>query len=136
MRREFQLPNEDVRFLDSLGLPWETILQGSERWVLIHEHPLPDGYNIKRVTIGVLISGGYPEAQLDMFFLHPAVSRTDGIAIPASEIQQALAGNTFQRWSRHRPGDEPWRPGVDNLETHLVLTRDALDDEFIKRPRP
>jgi hypothetical protein len=35
MRRQFQLPNEDMRFLDSLGLPWETILQGSERWVVI-----------------------------------------------------------------------------------------------------
>jgi hypothetical protein len=84
----------------------------------------------------VLISGGYPEAQLDMFFLHPAVSRTDGVPIPASENQQALDGRTFQRWSRHRPGDEPWRPGVDDLETHLVLTRDAFADEFVKRPRP
>jgi hypothetical protein len=135
MRREFQLPNEDVRFLDSLGLPWEAILQGSERWVLVHEHPLPDGYNHKRVIVAVLISGGYPEAPLDMFFLYPAITRTDGVAIPASAVQQALDGKTFQRWSRHRPGDEPWRSGVDSLETHLVLTRDAFDDEFTKRPR-
>lgn len=135
MRREFQLPGEDVRFLDSLGLPWEAIIQGSDRWVLIHEHPLPGGYNHQRVTVAVLISGGYPESPLDMFFLHPAVARADGVTIPASEVRQALDGKNFQRWSRHRPGDEPWRPGVDNLETHLVLIRDAFADEFTKRPR-
>lgn len=59
MRREFQLPAEDMRFLDDLGLPWETTIQGAERWVLIHEHPLPDGYDHKRVTVAILISGGY-----------------------------------------------------------------------------
>ena len=59
MRQDFQLPLEDVRFLTRLGLPWETVLQGSERWVLIHEHPLPDGYNQVVVTIAILISGGY-----------------------------------------------------------------------------
>ena len=71
-----------------------------------------------------------------MFFAPRSSPVPTAVPIPASEPQQALDGKTFQRWSRHRPGDEPWRPGVDNLETHLVLTRDAFDDEFIKRPRP
>ena len=109
MRRDFQLSTDDTRFLDGLGLPWEAVLQGSERWVLIHEHPLPDGYSSKLVTVAILISGGYPEAPLDMFYLLPAVARPDGAVIPATSAQ-AIDGKTYQRWSRHRPGDQPWRP--------------------------
>lgn len=134
MRREFQLPPDDVLFLDSLGLPWETIIQGSERWVLIHEHPLPDGYNHKTVTVAVLISGGYPEAPLDMFYLLPALEREDGTSIPATSRRQ-LEGKSYQRWSRHRPPDHRWRPEIDNLETHIDLTRDAFAREFVERPR-
>jgi E2/UBC family protein E len=135
MRREFQLPAEDVRFLERLGLPWETIVQGPERWVLVHGHPLPAGYDHTHVTVAILISGGYPEALLDMFYLLPVVARPDGAVIPATSAQ-AIDGKTYQRWSRHRPGDQPWRPGIDNLETHFDLTRDALDREFVERPCP
>lgn len=134
MRREFQLPADDIRFLDSLGRPWETIIQGSQRWVLIHEHPLPDGYNRKTVTVAVLISGGYPEAPLDMFYLLPALERVDGTPIPATSGHQ-LEGKGYQRWSRHRPPEQPWRPEIDNLETHIDLTRDAFAREFVERPR-
>lgn len=133
MRREFQLPSDDVRFLDSLGLSWETVTQAAERWVLIHEHPLPHGYDYERVTAATLISGGYPESPLDMFYVHPALSRRDGVAIPAT-LAHVLDGKTYQRWSRHRPPDHPWRPGVDNLETHFDLTRDAFERELLERP--
>jgi hypothetical protein len=134
MRCEFQLPSEDVRFLERLGLPWETIVQGAERWVLGHEHPLPAGYDHAHVIVAILISGGYPEAPLDMFYLLPGITRPDGIAIPATSTQP-IDGKTYQRWSRHRPGDQPWRAGVDNLETQFDLTRDAFDREFAERPR-
>lgn len=134
MRRQFQLPAEDVGFLDSLGLPWEAIIQGSERWVLIHEHPLPDGYNQKTVTVAVLISSGYPEGALDMFYVFPALERVDGISIPATS-PHALDVKNYQRWSRHRPPEHPWRAEVDNLETHMDLTRDAFVREFLERPR-
>jgi hypothetical protein len=70
-----------------------------------------------------------------MFYLLPAVARPDGAAIPATSAQ-AIDGKTYQRWSRHRPSDQPWRPGIDNLETHFDLTRDAFDREFVERPRP
>jgi hypothetical protein len=135
VRQDFQLPLEDVQFLTRLGLPWETVVQGSERWVLIHEHPLPNGYNHVVVSVAILISGGYPEAPLDMFFVFPAVVRVDGVGIPAADTQQAIDGRTFHRWSRHRPSAEPWRPGIDNLETHHDLTCDAFRREFLERPR-
>lgn len=134
MRREFQLPTEDVRFLDSLGQPWEAIIQASERWVLIHGCPLPDGFDHKRVAVAVCISGGYPEAPLDMFYLLPALSRSDGVAIPATSTH-LIDGKTYQRWSRHRPPEHPWRSGIDNFETHFHLTSDAFAREFAERPR-
>ena len=134
MRRDFQLPTEDLRFLESLGLPWETVIQGSERWVLVHEHPLPVGYDHQQVTVATLVSGGYPEAPLDMFYLFPALARPDGIAIPATSTHP-IDGKTYQRWSRHRPPEHPWRPDVDNVETHFALTRDAFDREFVERQR-
>ena len=133
MRRDFQLPAEDEQFLSRLGLAREAVLQGAERWVLIHEHPLPDGYNYRTVTLAILISGGYPEAPLDMFFVYPAVMRVDGIAIPASEVRQQIGGVVFHRWSRHRPSDHRWRPGIDNLETHYDFTCDSFRREFQQR---
>ena len=136
MRREFQLPAEDVRFLDSLGLPWEAILQGSERWVLIHEHPLPDGYSHKMVTVAVLISGGYPEAPLDMFYLLPRRQRTDGVAIPATRGQQALDGQDL-------PALVASPPGRTAVASRRRQPRNALDPdsrcvrrEFVEEATP
>jgi Prokaryotic E2 family E len=46
LRRQFDLPEEDTKFLNDYGLPWETIVDGSQ-WVLIHDFPAPPG-SIKR----------------------------------------------------------------------------------------
>ena len=37
-----------------------------------------------------------------------------------------IMGQEFQRWSRHRTGQNPWRPGIDNLHTHLSLVEEWL----------
>lgn len=37
LRRQFHLPADDVGYLDSLGLRWETIKNPQGRWVLIHD---------------------------------------------------------------------------------------------------
>jgi len=134
MRREFQLPEEDARFLNRTGLSWDAIVHGAERWVLIYEHPVPAGYNRSTTTIAINISSGYPEAPLDMFYVLPALERADGIPIPATSWHE-LQGQNYQRWSRHRPPEHPWRPDVDSLETHVDLIRDAFGREFSERPR-
>ena len=129
MRRQFSLLEADETFLESLGLPWEAIAENNVRWVLLHGYPVPPGYNHDRVVVAIRVETGYPEAQLDMVYFYPPLARLDGVAIGALSTQP-LGGKLFQRWSRHRTGVNPWRPGEDDLSTHLSLIEDWLEREF------
>jgi hypothetical protein len=131
-RRQFSLPADDVEGLDELGLPWETVLEGGAMWLLVHEHPLPAGYTIPLATVAIRISQNYPIEQLDMVYFFPAIVRADGVAIGATESYQAIAGQNFQRWSRHYTAANPWVPGEFSVLTHLALIRHWLEREFKK----
>ena len=133
MKRDFQLQEQDVDYLEGLGIPWETVNQGGMHWVIIHNYPVPPGYNINEVSVAVKIETGYPRAQLDMAYFFPALSRQDGKAINAITTQP-INGKQFQRWSRHRTGQNPWREGVDDLSTHMALVSFWFEKEFIKQP--
>lgn len=129
LRRQFDLLPVDRQFLEEYGLPWETIVDGSQ-WVLIHEFPAPEGYSHKTVTAAIRIETGYPQTELNMVYFYPALNRADGKVIRATEATQTLDGKTFQRWSRHRTPQNPWRTGEDNLGTHIMLVEDWLEREF------
>ncbi len=131
MRRQFVLPSFDVAHLDSTGLAWETVVDSGNRWVLVHDRPVPIGYTVERVTLALLIAPSYPEAQIDMAYFHPQLARKDGKPIGALAAQD-IEGKGFQRWSRHRTGESPWRPGEDDVFTHLVLVDDWLERELAK----
>lgn len=131
MRRQFLLPEADAEHLGAHGLEWETIVEPGWRWLLVQGFPVPDGFSVSSVTAAVSISPGYPDAPLDMVYFYPALARTDGRAIGALS-SQPIDGKTFQRWSRHRTGVNPWRPGVDDLAAHLTLVRHWLEREFTK----
>lgn len=132
-RRGFTLLEEDQEFLDSLKLRWETIRDGNNSWVLIHNYPIPEGYNVQEATIAIMMSPGYPTAQLDMVYFYPPLQRTDNQ--PIGRLTPMTVDNlTFQRWSRHRTSINPWRPGIDNLSTHVPLVDVWLFQEFQKRP--
>ncbi|ARS38075.1 multiubiquitin domain-containing protein [Pontibacter actiniarum] len=133
LRRHFALLEEDEEFLESLELPWETVNLQNILWVFIHDYPVRDGYNVSKATLGVRITSGYPVAQLDMVYFCPPLSRADGQPIGALS-PLSLDGKVFQQWSRHRTGQNPWRPGVDSLSTHMPLADFWLDQEFLKRP--
>jgi len=124
-RRTFSLPEEDQEYLYSLGLPWETIKDGETSWLLLHDHPLPTGYNADKATVAVCIGKGYPPAALDMVYFLPALARLDGKAIHAL-ADQKIDDQTFQRWSRHYG----WRPGVDTLVTHHLRIKEWLVTEL------
>ncbi|HVT84295.1 MAG TPA: E2/UBC family protein [Chitinophagaceae bacterium] len=133
MKRQFQLPEQDIVFLEGLGLSWETVISGGMHWVLIHNYPLPLGYNCKETSVAIKIESGYPRSQLDMAYFFPALSRLDGKPINAVTFQ-VIEGKQYQRWSRHRTGQNPWREGVDDLSTHMALVNFWFEQEFIKRP--
>lgn len=132
MRRQFDLPEADEAHLESLGRPWETITDGSARWLLVHEWPISAGYNYSAVSIAIRIEPGYPDTQLDMVYVLPHLARTDQVSINALS-NQAIDGKDWQRWSRHRTNENPWRPGIDDLSTHLFLVDDWFTREFHAR---
>lgn len=131
MRRQFNLLPEDEQLLNDYGLPWETVVDGSQ-WVLIHDFPTHEGYNHKTVIAAIRLETGYPNTALDMVYFHPALIRTDGRQIGATQAVQLIAGVSYQRWSRHRTAQNPWRPAIDSLGTHIVLIEDWLQREFEK----
>jgi hypothetical protein len=131
MRREFTLPEADVAFLETLGLAWETVIQNNTRWLILHDYESPEGYNQTRVFLGIRISPGYPDTQLDMVYFSPPLARQDGRPIGALS-NTTLDGKTYQQWSRHRTGLNPWRPGEDDLSTHLELVKHWLERELRK----
>ena len=128
-RRSVALLDHDRVFLESYGLPWESIVDGS-RWVLLHRFALPSGASASEVTVAIRMEDGYPLAQLDMMYVHPAIVRLDGRPIPQTNVTQQLDDKIFQRWSRHRTQDNPWVAGQDSLETHIYLIEDCFKSEL------
>ncbi|MXX36828.1 MAG: hypothetical protein F4Z85_01915 [Gemmatimonadetes bacterium] len=129
LRRQFETLLQDKAFLEQYGLPWETVVDGSQ-WVLIHDFFTHDGYNYPKASIAVRLETGYPQAQLDMVYVNPVLARKDGAKIPQTESRQRLDGKDWQRWSRHRTSANPWRPSEDSLETHVYLIEDWFAREF------
>lgn len=118
-RRQFQLPELDEAFLDSLGLTWETVEEAGVQWLLLADYQLPEGFDRAVVDVAIQISAGYPAAQLDMAYFHPWIATASHRPIPAADVAQALDGRQWQRWSRHRTGENPWIPGEDDLSSHV-----------------
>lgn len=99
--------------LDQNGRPWETISSG-QRWLILHNVPMPVGYNVPEVSLAISINPSYPQAALDMVYVYPPLVLQSGRAIPCLAAMM-IDGQQWQRWSRHYA----WRPNVDCLETHL-----------------
>ncbi len=129
VRRDFQPPEADTDYLCGLGLDWETATENETLWLIIHGWKLPDGYNDRQVSLALLVPPNYPDSQIDMVYFCPALSRVDGKPIGALNSQTIL-GETWQRWSRHRTSANPWRPGEDDIASHLSLVDEWLRREF------
>lgn len=130
LRREFALLPVDVKFLDGTGLSWETVKDGERRWLVVHDYEVFAGYQPTKVTLALDIPKDYPQAQIDMFYFAPAVSRCDSIAIPNTHVNVTIGGVAFQGWSRHRKAPHTWDPNSDNVGTHFSLVEHSLAREF------
>ncbi len=120
MRRQFNLPENDVEFLDSKGFLWETLLESNFRWLLINDYPIPDGFNVQRATIALNTDINYPNTQIDMAFFYPSLSKINNRIISAVS-PRFIDLREFQQWSRHRTSSNPWKPGEDDISTHLGM---------------
>lgn len=132
MRREFLLPEEDIDSLEASQFTWEAIKSGNQQWVFIHDYPIPGGYNQQAALLALRIDPGYPTSQIDMVYFYPGLFRCDGKPIGAL-TNLTLDNKSFQRWSRHRTPQNPWRTGIDNLASHLLLINYWLEREFTLR---
>lgn len=129
LRRQFDLPESDCQHLESLGLSWETIVDGGSRWLIVHAFPVPGAYTAPTALVALQIAPGYPDVQIDMAYFYPALARSDGKPI-AQIADQPIDGKVYQRWSRHRTDVDPWRPSIDNVGTHLVQVTEWLRREL------
>jgi len=130
LRKQFSLPEEDMEFLENINIRYETIVERNTRWLLLLNFSVPIGYNNKSVKAAFKIDNGYPVSQLDMVYFSPPLARNDNRQIKALS-NQVIDGVIFQRWSRHRTPQNPWRPGVDDLSTHISLAKYWLDRELL-----
>ncbi len=101
IRQDFRLPATDEEYLNHLGLPWETVRDGATQWLVVHGWRVPGGYNYQAVDLALLIPSNYSDSQIDMVYFKPLLARQDGGAINALSTQ-AISGEVWQRWSRHR----------------------------------
>jgi len=130
-RSQFQLSQDDTLFLNSLNLPWEAVNEGGIQRVIIHNFPVPDGYNHTHVKVNMRLDSGYPDTQIDMAYFYPALARTDSKQVKAIALDR-FDGLEWQRWSRHRTHLNPWRPGIDNISTHVSAVSTWLASELEK----
>ncbi|MDA3939470.1 MAG: hypothetical protein PF693_09200 [Spirochaetia bacterium] len=100
------------------------IIDGSNRWILIQDYPIPPGYSIKIATVALQIPTSYPTTQIDMVYVFPDLKRTDNKVIKATSVRMNIGGKGFQRWSRHRTAVNPWRPDLDDISTHMGLVEE------------
>lgn len=131
MKRDFQLPAEDMEWLEQRGAPFELVADGGALRVVLRDLVLPSGYNVKTTDANVRIEAGYPDAQIDMVYFHPGLVLLSGRRIGAI-TSEVFEGKTWQRWSRHRTPANPWRPGIDSLATHFALVQEWLEREIRK----
>jgi hypothetical protein len=131
MRKAFQLGEEDEECLASLAQAWEAIVENNAKWLIFPGYPIPEGYNHRAASAAIRIPPSYPDDQIDMVYFYPALALTSSKVI-ARLTPFALDGKQYQQWSRHRTAANPWRPGLDNVCTHLLQVDNWLERELRK----
>lgn len=116
------LSKDDVAFLEGLGLPWRVEPDpGDQSGYLIVEgfDVSGGGFEPGTTTLMIQIPPLYNTSPLDMWYCDPPLRRAGQYPLQA-EIMMAIAGRTWQRFSRHLgPGE--WRPGRDGLRTFFTF---------------
>jgi len=120
------LPPIDQDYLQARAPGSAVSLDGGMVCVVIPSFPLSAGFTATSADLLLRLSPGYPDVPPDMWWFCPAVCRTDGRPIAATESQENYLGRTWQRWSRHLNAGQ-WRSGIDSLESYLALVLKELE---------
>jgi len=126
--------DEDYKILREAGLEFEE--DETQRFLIINNYPLPSGiyvYNgtpLSKVEVLWVLPANYNTTGGDMFWVHPALTRADGKAIPAAAVfgggdPRHFKGKEYCRWSRHWPPSN-WKAKEDNVQKILDRIEWAL----------
>ena len=119
------LPAIDMAFLNERGIAHEIIPEAGMTCVTLPQWPLPKGFDRDVSDLLVRLPPGYPDTPPDMWWFSPAVLRSDGRALPNTNVIERYLGRSWQRWSRHFSSGQ-WKSGIDGLESYLALIRQDL----------
>ena len=119
------LPLTDVEYLQATCPGHSFSSEAGMMCVLMPNFPLPPGFDQAGSDLLLRLSPGYPDVPPDMWWFAPAVRRTDGAVIAATEVREMHFGREWQRWSRHFSAGQ-WKSGIDSIESYLALVRTEL----------
>lgn len=120
------LPEHDQNFLKRRCLEYEVADDQGYVAVVIRGWKLPPGYTTTEADLLIRLAPGYPDVPPDMWWFEPAVVRTDGREIEATQVTEQRLNRAWQRWSRHL-GPEQWNSGIDGLESYLTIVAADLE---------
>ena len=126
--------DEDYNILMESGLEWEE--DEGKRFLIIKNYPVFSNFYVHNdATIGQIevlcvIPPDYNSSGGDMFWVNPALARSDGKAIPnaayfGGDDPRYYQDKEYCRWSRHFTADS-WKPKVDNIQKILGRIEWAL----------
>ncbi len=135
------LYDDDYQILKEAGLKYEE--GDAQRFLLIKNFPLSPGLyvhagqSLAQVEVLWIVPPDYNTSGGDMFWVHPALERSDGKAIPAvfgygGGDARHFKDREYCRWSRHWEASS-WRPKVDNIQKVLDRIEWALKNTDAKR---
>jgi hypothetical protein len=117
---------EDIDRLAEAGFDTELLREGDQVGVVVRAVPLPEGrWSQESTDVMLMTTVLYPQSAMDMFWAPPDLCLPSG-AEPAASSLEMHFGRPWRRFSWHRNTD--WRPGRDDLLSHLEFTRARLND--------
>lgn len=119
------LPEIDIEFLDEKGHTYKITPSDGMIYLVIENFKFPEQhYTPTSASLLIQIPAGYPNAKLDMFFVHPEIKLLNGSQPDKADQILDWDNKRWQRWSRHL---DEWRAGKDNLRTYLASIKIILE---------
>lgn len=111
-----------MKHLEEEGLHFAEADENGLHCVVIHDFPLPPGYQPEKTDLLLRLPAGFPDAAPDMWWCDPPVRLGTGSAPVAAESMETYLGRVWQRFSRHfQPGQ--WKPSRSGLATFLAVIK-------------
>ena len=93
--------------------------------LIIRDFELPSHWLADRTDLMILIPNGYPSAALDMFYVSPHLTLSDGKVPEAGNQYEEHLGKKWQRFSWHYQSRK-WNPVKDTLLSHIKFCLNRL----------